>query len=43
VVVSGDGAVVEGSWGSSSNGERNGLTDSGTCGAVTKDLTGTCP
>ena len=43
VVVSGNASGVEGSWGSSSSGERNGLTDSGTCGATTKDLTGTCP
>ena len=44
VVVSDNGAGVEGSWGLSSGGdERNGLTDSGTCGATTKDLTGSCP
>jgi hypothetical protein len=43
VVVSDDGSTVESSWGRSSEGERNGLTHSGTCGCQTKDLTGSCP
>jgi hypothetical protein len=43
VVVSDDGAGVESSWGLSTEGERNGLTDSGMCGITAKDILGTCP
>jgi hypothetical protein len=43
VVVADDGLGVESSWGQASDGERNGLTDSGTCGAAAKDITGSCP
>jgi subtilisin-like proprotein convertase family protein len=44
VVVSEDGAGVEGSWGlASPANERNGLTGSGTCGSMSKDVSGTCP
>jgi len=43
VLVGGDGANVESSWGQSSSGERSGLSHSGTCGSVTKDITASCP
>jgi uncharacterized repeat protein (TIGR01451 family) len=43
VVVSDDGAGVESSWGLSTEGERNGLGDSGMCGVTAKDILGTCP
>jgi len=43
VIVSDDGSGVESSWGQGSAGERNGLWDSGMCGSLTKDLTGSCP
>ncbi len=34
---------VEGSWGESGTGERNGVTASGTCGATVKEPAGRCP
>ena len=43
VLVGDDGLGVESSWGEATDGERNGLSDSGTCGSVAKDITGTCP
>ena len=44
VVVSEDGAGVEGSWGlATPSNERNGPADSGTCGSTSKDVSGTCP
>jgi hypothetical protein len=43
LVVSDDGAGVESSWGSATDGERNGLIDSGTCGNVATDIEGVCP
>ena len=43
VLIGGDGANVESSWGQSSSGERSGLSHSGTCGSVTKDITASCP
>jgi uncharacterized repeat protein (TIGR01451 family) len=43
LVVTDDGAGVESSWGFGTDGERNGLADSGMCGVTAKDLLGTCP
>jgi hypothetical protein len=43
LLVGGDGAVTESSWGHATAGERNGLTASGTCGATDKNLAATCP
>jgi predicted outer membrane repeat protein len=43
MLVSDDGAGVEGSWGEATAGERNGSTASNTCGSTVKDLTATCP
>jgi uncharacterized repeat protein (TIGR01451 family) len=43
IVVSDDGVSVESSWGAATEGERNGLTPSNTCGATAKEITGTCP
>jgi uncharacterized repeat protein (TIGR01451 family) len=43
VVMSDDGVSVESSWGHATDGERNGLTPSNTCGATAKEITGTCP
>jgi len=43
VVVGDDGVSVESSWGVGTEGERNGLTDSGMCAVTAKDITGTCP
>ena len=43
LVVGTDGAGVESSWGFSSGGERNGLTDSAQCGVTLKNPSGTCP
>ena len=43
VVVGDDGVGVESSWGVGTEGERNGLGDSGMCAVTAKDLTGTCP
>jgi uncharacterized repeat protein (TIGR01451 family) len=43
VVVGDDGVSVESSWGLASEGERNGLSDSGMCGCTVKDILGTCP
>jgi hypothetical protein len=43
LVVGADGAGTESSWGTSTFGERNGLSPSGECGAVVKTTTGSCP
>jgi len=43
VVIGSDGLGVESSWGLSSDGERSGLSSSGTCGDTAKEITGTCP
>ena len=43
VVVSDNAATTEGSWGSSSTGERNGTTASATCGFTQRSNAGTCP
>jgi subtilisin-like proprotein convertase family protein len=43
VLVSDDGSGVESSWGDGSGGERNGISGSGMCGCVTKDILGSCP
>jgi hypothetical protein len=43
LVVGSNEAGVESSWGESSHGERNGLLASGACGAVSKNLSETCP
>ena len=43
IVIGEDGAGVESSWGTSSDGERNGLSASGTCGSTVKDITAVCP
>ena len=44
LVVGNDGGSTESSWGAdSSGGQRGGPFASGECGAVTKDLTETCP
>jgi len=43
LVVTGDGLDVEGSWGLATEGERNGLSPSNTCGDTEKEITGSCP
>jgi hypothetical protein len=43
VVVSDDGVGVESSWGLGTEGERNGLVESGMCGSTAKDINGVCP
>jgi uncharacterized repeat protein (TIGR01451 family) len=43
VVVADDGGGVESSWGLATEGERNGLAPSNTCGAAAKEITGSCP
>jgi hypothetical protein len=44
LVIGTDGAATESSWGADSQfGERNGLTPSGQCGTVSKDISGSCP
>jgi hypothetical protein len=44
LVVGTDGSGTEGSWGDQSLlGERNGLTPSGECGTVAKEISGACP
>jgi uncharacterized repeat protein (TIGR01451 family) len=43
VLISDDGLGVESSWGLATDGERNGLIHSGTCGSTAKDITATCP
>jgi len=43
VVIGGDGVAVESSWGFATEGERNGLTPSNTCGETAKEITGSCP
>jgi uncharacterized repeat protein (TIGR01451 family) len=43
LVVSSDGLGMEGSWGLATDGERNGLSPSNTCGDTAKEITGSCP
>jgi hypothetical protein len=44
LVIGTDGAGTESSWGMDSQfGERNGLSPSGQCGTVSKDVSGSCP
>jgi len=43
LVISSDGLGVEGSWGLATDGERNGLSPSNTCGDTAKEITGSCP
>jgi len=43
VVVRGNVSNVEGSWGQSSTGERNGSSPSFQCGSLVKNSAGTCP
>jgi uncharacterized repeat protein (TIGR01451 family) len=43
VLIAGDGQGVESSWGLATEGERNGLVPSGTCGDTSKEITATCP
>jgi len=43
VLVAGDGLGVESSWGLATEGERNGLVPSDTCGDTYKEITGACP
>jgi hypothetical protein len=43
VVVGADGSGIESSWGLATEGERNGLTPSNTCGDTAKEITGSCP
>ena len=42
LIVGGDGAGTESSWGQSTFGERNGLIPSGQCGATAKNVSATC-
>lgn len=42
LIVGGDGADVESSWGEGTYGERNGLAPSPFCGAVYKNVTAVC-
>ena len=42
-LLGGDGVGVESSWGLATDGERNGLTASDTCGETAKEITGSCP
>ncbi len=43
VIVPDDASVVEGSWGNSTSGIRNGATPSNECGLGLRDNSGTCP
>jgi uncharacterized repeat protein (TIGR01451 family) len=43
VAIGGDGLGVESSWGLATDGERNGLYPSNTCGDTAKEISGTCP
>jgi len=44
LVIGTDGAGTESSWGvDSQSGERNGLTPSGRCATIAKDVSGSCP
>jgi len=44
LVVGTDGSGTESSWGRDSLlGERNGVTPSGECATVNKDVSGSCP
>jgi subtilisin-like proprotein convertase family protein/V8-like Glu-specific endopeptidase len=43
LLLGGDPAGVESSWGAATDGERNGLTPSYTCGDIAKEMTGSCP
>ena len=43
LVVGGDGAGIESRWGDSTFGERGGLTPSGECATVAKNVVESCP
>ena len=43
VVVGDDNATVEGSWGTTTSGQRGGASASGQCGVSTRNNTATCP
>ncbi len=43
LLVAGNAAGAESSWGQATAGERSGLTASGMCGSTAKDLSATCP
>ncbi len=43
LVLTGDGQGAESSWGLATEGERNGLSPSDTCGDTAKEISGTCP
>jgi uncharacterized repeat protein (TIGR01451 family) len=43
LIVSSDDLGVEGSLGLATDGERNGLSPSNTCGDTAKEITGSCP
>lgn len=43
LVLSSDGAQVEGAWGAATAGARNGGLFSGECGTLTRDDAGVCP
>ncbi|HEX4826023.1 MAG TPA: proprotein convertase P-domain-containing protein [Candidatus Polarisedimenticolaceae bacterium] len=43
VVAADDGTATEGSWGTTSSGERGGTSASGQCGMSTRNNSGSCP
>jgi hypothetical protein len=43
VIAGDDNATTEGSWGTTSSGERGGAAASGRCGVTTRDNGATCP
>ena len=43
VVVGDNNATIEGSWGTTTLGERGGAGVSGQCGMTTRDNSGVCP
>ena len=43
LLVAGNAAGAESSWGEATAGERNGMIASNTCGSTEKDLSATCP
>ena len=43
LLLAGNSAGAESSWGEATAGERNGMVASGTCGSTEKDLSATCP
>jgi hypothetical protein len=43
LLVAGNDAGAESSWGEATAGERNGMIASNTCGSTEKDLSATCP